>query len=172
MRIEQVIVRWIRCSVSCTRHPDSFTDLKQTHCFLQCEHLSFWWNKHIVFVSAGFPPLFPGCPISPASKAVDAGYTSTLSGTRGTVLLCRPGWKREGKNLVVSRSKRPNWGWFNKTASVQHWVICRSLMLKTVCSIWAEPISHQAGNRTPVQAGWWPGCFEELLWAGVAVMCL
>lgn len=166
MRIEQVIVRWIRRSVSCTLHPDSFTGLKQTHCFLQCEH--FWWNKHIVFVSAGFPPLFPGCPISPASKAVDAGYTSTPSGTRGTVLLCRPGWKREGKNLVVSRSKRPNWGWFNKRASVQHWVCLLVTDVKSCLQYlgWA----HQAGNRTPVQAGWWPGCFNycEL----VSVMCL
>lgn len=107
--------------------------------------LSFWWNKHIVFVSAGFPPLFPGCPISPASKAVDAGYTSTPSGTRGTVLLCRPGWKREGKNLVVSQSKRPNWGWFNKRASVQHWVYLKVTGVKNCLQYpgWA----HQSSGR-------------------------
>lgn len=48
---------------------------------------------------AGFPPPFPWCPTSPASRAVAVGCTSIPSGARGTVLLCRPDWRREGRRV-------------------------------------------------------------------------
>lgn len=52
-------------------------------------------NKRGVF--SGFPPLFQWYPTILEFRAGAAGCMSTQSGASGTVLPCRPGWRREGE---------------------------------------------------------------------------
>lgn len=67
--------------------------------------------------SAACRPPSPSYPTRLRSKAVAAGYTSTRSGTWGTVLLCRPDWRREGIG-------RLNWSRLARTSHVltEPWV--------------------------------------------------
>lgn len=172
MRIEQVIVRWIRCSVSCTLHPDSFTDPKQTHCFLQCEH--FWVSDGISILCLslqGSLLCFQGARSArrprpstlvtrPPRVAPEERFCS--AGPAGKEKVRSLWWVGQRDQTEADLIRGPQ----SSTESV-----CRSLMLKTVCSIWAEPIRQETGHlfRQDVVL---PGCFEESLWAGVAVMCL
>lgn len=147
MRIEQVIVRWIRCSVSCTLHPDSFTDLKQTHCFLQCEH--FW-------VSDGISIL---CLSLQGSLLCFQGARSARR-PRPSTLVTRPPRVAPEERVCsagpAGKEKVRTLWWVGQTDQTEADLIrgpqsstefiCRSLMLKTVCSIWAEPIRQETGH--------------------------
>lgn len=147
MRIEQVIVRWIRCSVSCTLHPDSFTDPKQTHCFLQCEH--FWVSDGISILCLslqGSLLCFQGARSArrprpstlvtrPPRVAPEERFCS--AGPAGKEKVRSLWWVGQRDQTEADLIRGPQ----SSTESV-----CRSLMLKTVCSIWAEPIRQETGH--------------------------